>query len=65
MGCREEFWKNHPVLNTLNKPHDFYNRYFDIMNGVLPTHIWSHEKHTWKIFKRCIDEKLRLERENQ
>jgi hypothetical protein len=63
--CREEFWNNHPVLNTLNIPYGFYNRYFDIMNGELPTHIWYRQKPTWDIFKRCIDEKLRLERENQ
>ena len=65
MRCREEFWENHPVLNTLNKPHGFYNRYFDIMNGKLPTRIWHQQKPIWDIFKGCIDEKLRLERENQ
>jgi hypothetical protein len=65
MRCREEFWKNHPMLNTLNIPYGFYNRYFDIMNGKLPTRIWHRQKPTWDIFKRCIDEKLRLERENQ
>ena len=52
--CREEFWENHPVLNTLNKPHGFYNRYFDIMNGELPTRIWPQQKPTWNIFEGCI-----------
>ena len=63
MRCREEFWKNHQVLNTLSIPHGFYNRYFDIMNGELPTRIWHQQKPIWDIFKGCIDEKLRLERE--
>lgn len=65
MKCRTEFWNNHPVLSILNIPWGYYDRRYDVMNGVLPTSIWNNQKPTWDIFKGCIDEKLRLERENQ
>ena len=63
MKCRTEFWNNHRVLSSLNIPWGYYDRRYDIMNGVLPTYIANYQKPTWDIFKGCIDEKLRLERD--
>ncbi len=65
MKCRKEFWKNHPVLSGLNIPYEYYCRRIDVLNGELPTRMWSGHRQIWFIFKGCIDEKLRLERENQ
>ena len=65
MNLRKEYWKNHPVLSGLNIPHGYYDRRIDVMNGELPTRMWSGHRQIWFIFKNCIDEKLRLERENQ
>ena len=71
--CREEFWNNHPVLSTLDKPWRYYHNEFDIMNGEIPlsdTYSCLDQRYfvhsnVWKIFRECINEKLRLERENQ
>tara|TARA_B100001287_G_scaffold37548_1_gene26909 strand:- start:30 stop:857 length:828 start_codon:yes stop_codon:yes gene_type:complete len=65
MKCRKEFWKNHPVLSGLNIPYQYYDMRIDVMNGELPTRMWPGHRQIWHIFKDCIDEKLRLERENQ
>ena len=65
MKCRKEYWKNHPVLSGLNIPYQYYDMRIDIMNGELPTRMWPGHRQIWHIFKNCIDEKLRLERENQ
>ena len=65
MKCRKEFWKNHPVLSGLNIPHGYYDMRIDVMNGELPTRMWPGHRQIWYIFKGCIDEKLRLERNNQ
>lgn len=65
MKCRKEYWKNHPVLSGLNIPYGYYDMRFDVMNGELPTRMWPGHRQIWYIFKDCIDEKLRLERENQ
>ena len=64
MNLRKEYWKNHPVLSGLNIPYDYYNWRIDVLNGELPTRMWTHHRQIWFIFKNCIDEKLRLEREN-
>ena len=34
----------------------------DVMNVKIPRSYWENDRPTWKIFKGCIDEKLRLER---
>lgn len=65
MKCRKEYWKNHPVLSGLNIPHGYYDIRIDVMNGELPSRILPGNRQIWHIFKGCIDEKLRLERENQ
>jgi len=65
MKCRKEYWKNHPVLSGLNIPHGYYDMRFDVMNGELPTRRLPGHWQIWYIFKGCIDEKLRLEGENQ
>jgi hypothetical protein len=65
MKCRKEFWDNHPVLRTICKPYGYYNRCHDVMNVKIPKSYWENDRPTWIIFKNCIDEKLRLERENQ
>ena len=65
MKCRKEYWKNHPVLSQLNIPYGYYDMRFDVMNGELPTRMWPGHRQIWHIFKDCIDEKLRLELENQ
>ena len=65
MKCRKEFWDNHPVLSYANIPYGYYDMRIDVMNGELPTHIWYVEKRIWNMIKGYIDEKLRLERENQ
>lgn len=65
LKCRKDFWKNHPVLSQLNIPHGYYDMRIDVMNGELPTRMWPGHRQIWHIFKDCIDEKLRLERENQ
>ena len=65
MKCRKEFWKNHPVLSGLNIPHGYYDMRFDVMNGELPSRRLPGHRQIWYIFKNCIDEKLRLERDNQ
>ena len=65
MNLRKEFWKNHPVLSGLNIPYQYYDMRFDVLNGELPTRMWPGHRQIWYIFKNCIDEKLRLELENQ
>ena len=65
MKCRKEYWKNHPVLSGLNIPYQYYDMRIDVMNGELPTRMWPGHRQIWFIFKNCIDEKLRLEHENQ
>ena len=65
MNLRKEYWKNHPVLSGLNIPYQYYDPRIDVMNGELPTRMWPGHRQIWHIFKDCIDEKLRLERENQ
>jgi len=65
MKCRKDFWKNHPVLSGLNIPYQYYDIRIDVLNGELPTRMWPGHRQIWHIFKDCIDEKLRLERENQ
>lgn len=65
MNLRKEYWKNHPVLSGLNIPYGFYDMRIDVMNGELPTRMWPGHRQIWHIFKGCIDEKLRLEHENQ
>ena len=65
MNLRKEFWKNHPVLSGLNIPYQYYDMRIDVMNGELPTRMWSGHRQIWHIFKGCIDEKLHLEHENQ
>ena len=70
---RTEYWYNHPVLSSHIIPYGYYNRGYDVMNGDVPlseTYSCLNQKYindrpTWIIFKNCIDEKLRLERENQ
>lgn len=70
---RTEYWYNHPVLSSHIIPYGYYNHGYDIMNGDVPlseTYSCLNQKYindrpTWIIFKNCIDEKLRLERENQ
>lgn len=54
MKCREEFWKNHPVLRYINKPYGYYDRRYDVLNGKLPTRMWRGQKHIWNIFEGCI-----------
>ena len=65
MNLRKDFWKNHPVLSGLNIPHGYYDMRIDVLNGELPTRMWPGHRQIWHIFKNCIDEKLRLECENQ
>ena len=65
MNLRKEYWKNHPVLSGLNIPYQYYDMRIDVMNGELPTRMWPGHRQIWFIFKGCIDEKLRLEHENQ
>lgn len=70
---RTEYWYNHPVLSSHIIPYGYYNRGYDIMNGDVPLsetyscldQKYINDRPTWIIFKNCIDEKLRLERENQ
>jgi len=65
MKCRKDYWKNHPVLSGLNIPYGYYDMRIDVLNGELPTRVMPGHRQIWHIFKGCIDEKLRLERENQ
>tara|TARA_B100001287_G_scaffold13015_1_gene9756 strand:+ start:577 stop:1425 length:849 start_codon:yes stop_codon:yes gene_type:complete len=73
MRHRSEYWNNHPVLSSHNTPYGYYDQGYDVMNGDVPlSETYScldkkyiNDRPIWKIFKGCIDEKLRLERENQ
>jgi len=54
MKCREEFWKNHPVLRYVNIPYGYYDRRYDVLNGKLPIRMWPGQTHIWNIFEGCI-----------